>query len=86
ASDGERVALNTTHSPAMTVGGTGDVLTGITTALVAKGLDGFDAACCALYINGLAGLNAAKEHGLHIVASDVVENLAGAIKQFDRLE
>jgi NAD(P)H-hydrate epimerase len=85
-SDGERVALNTMHSPAMTVGGTGDVLTGITTALVAKGLAGFEAACCAVYINGLAGEAAAREHGLHIVASDVVGNVAGAMKQFDRIE
>jgi NAD(P)H-hydrate epimerase len=85
-SDGERVAFNTTHSPAMTVGGTGDVLTGITTALVAKGLAGFEAACCAIYINGVAGEEAAREHGLHIVASDVVANVAGAMKPFDRLE
>jgi len=85
-SDGERVAFNTTHSPAMTVGGTGDVLTGITTALVAKGLDGFEAACCALYVNGLAGEEAAREHGLHIVASDVVGNISRSMKQFDRIE
>ena len=85
-SDGDRVAFNTTHSPAMTVGGTGDVLTGITTALAAKGLAGFEAACCAIYINGLAGERAAKEHGLHIVASDVVGNVAKAMMQFDRLE
>lgn len=85
-SDGERVALNTTHSPAMTVGGTGDVLTGITTALVAKGLSGFDAACCAVFVNGLAGEEAAREHGLHIVASDVVGNVSRVMKQFDRIE
>ncbi len=85
-SDGERVAFNTTHSPAMTVGGTGDVLTGITTALVAKGLAGFEAACCALYVNGLAGEEAAREHGLHIVASDVLGNVSRTMKQFDRIE
>jgi NAD(P)H-hydrate epimerase len=85
-SDGERVALNTTHSPAMTVGGTGDVLTGITTALVAKGLASFEATCCAVYLNGLAGAEAAREYGLHIVASDVVANIAQTMKQFDRIE
>src|SRR5271169_1160680 len=37
-SDGERVGLNYTHSPAMTVGGTGDVLTGVTSGLAAKGM------------------------------------------------
>lgn len=85
-SDGERVALNDTHSPAMTVGGTGDVLTGVTTALVAKGLEPFDAACCAAFINGTAGTIAAQELGLHITASDVVGRIAAAMKPFDRLE
>jgi ADP-dependent NAD(P)H-hydrate dehydratase len=85
-SDGETIGLNTTHSPAMTVGGTGDVLTGITTGLMAKGLPGFEAACCALFINGSAGEGAARALGLHIAASDVVDNIAGAMKPFDRLE
>ena len=85
-SDGEKVGLNNTHSPAMTVGGTGDVLTGVTSGLLAKGLGGFDAACCAAYINGLAGAEAAKEFGLHIVASDVVGGIPKAMKRFDRVE
>jgi ADP-dependent NAD(P)H-hydrate dehydratase len=84
-SDGERVALNTMHSPAMTVGGTGDVLTGITSALISKGMQEFEAAACALYISGAAGLRAADSLGLHITASDVVANIAGAMRPFDRL-
>ena len=85
-SDGERVGLNATHSPAMTVGGTGDVLTGVTSGLAAKGMGRFEAACCAAYVNGLAGAEAAKELGLHIVASDVVACIPKAMKRFDRLE
>jgi len=85
-SDGERVGLNDTHSPAMTVGGTGDVLTGITSGLAAKGMGRFEAACCAAYINGLAGAEAAMELGLHIVASDVVGCIPKAMKRFDKLE
>jgi ADP-dependent NAD(P)H-hydrate dehydratase len=85
-SDGERVGLNNTHSPAMTVGGTGDVLTGVTSGLAAKGMGRFEAACCAAYINGLAGAEAAKELGLHIVASDVVDWIPKAMKRFDKLE
>jgi ADP-dependent NAD(P)H-hydrate dehydratase len=85
-SDGEKVGLNDTHSPAMTVGGTGDVLTGVTSGLLAKGLDRFDAACCAAYINGLAGAEAAKELGLHILASDVVGCVPKAMRRFDRVE
>ncbi len=85
-SDGERVGLNGTHSAAMTVGGTGDVLTGVTSGLAAKGLGRFEAACCAAYVNGLAGTEAARELGLHILASDVVECVPKAMKRFDKLE
>jgi ADP-dependent NAD(P)H-hydrate dehydratase len=85
-SDGERVGLNDTHSAAMTVGGTGDVLTGVTSGLAAKGLGRFEAACCAAYINGLAGAKAAEELGLHIVASDVVDRIPMVMRPFDRLE
>jgi ADP-dependent NAD(P)H-hydrate dehydratase len=85
-SDGEQVGLNSTHSPAMTVGGTGDVLTGVVSGLAAKGLSRFDAACCATYVNGLAGEDAASELGMHIVASDVVSRIAKVMKRFDRLE
>ena len=84
--DGERVALNETHSPAMTVGGTGDVLTGITAGLLAKGVPAFEAACSAAFINGSAGAEAAKLLGLHITASDVANQVANVMKQFDRVE
>lgn len=85
-SDGERVGLNDTHSPAMTVGGTGDVLTGVTAGLASKGVDRFEAACCAAFINGLAGREAADGLGLHVLASDVVDRIAPAMKRFDRIE
>jgi len=85
-SDGQQVGLNSTHSPAMTVGGTGDVLTGVVTGLAAKGLSRFDSACCGAYVNGLAGADAASELGMHIVASDVVSRIAKVMKRFDRLE
>lgn len=85
-SDGERVGINVTHSPAMTVGGTGDVLTGVTAGFLAKGVPPFEAACAAAYVNGYAGVEAAGELGLHITASDVANRLANAMKRFDRLE
>ena len=84
-SDGEEVALNETHSPAMTVGGTGDVLTGVTAGLLAKKLLPFDAACAAAFINGAAGVEAVKQFGMHITASDVANQIANVMKQFDRL-
>jgi ADP-dependent NAD(P)H-hydrate dehydratase len=84
-SDGERVALNETHSPAMTVGGTGDVLTGVTAGLLAKKVPPYEAACAAAYINGAAGVEAVKQFGMHITASDVANHIANVMKQFDRL-
>ena len=84
-SDGERVALNDVHSPAMTVGGTGDVLTGVTAGLLAKKVPPFEAACAAAYINGAAGVEAVKESGMHITASDVANRIANVMKRFDRL-
>lgn len=84
-SNGDQVALNETHSPAMTVGGTGDVLTGVTAGLLAKGVPPYEAACAAAFINGAAGLEAAKELGLHITASDVANKIAAVMKRFDVL-
>lgn len=85
-SDGEKSATNDVHSPAMTVGGTGDVLTGVTAGLLAKKVSPFEAACAAAYINGAAGVEAARQLGMHITASDVANNIAGVMKRFDRLE
>ncbi len=84
-SDGDQVALNETHSPAMTVGGTGDVLTGVTAGLLAKKVPPYDAACAAAYINGAAGVEAAKEFGMHITPSDVANKVANVMKRFDTL-
>jgi NAD(P)H-hydrate epimerase len=84
-SDGSRVALNDTHSPAMTVGGTGDVLTGVTAGLLSKKVHPFEAACAAAYVNGAAGLEATNLFGMHITASDVANQIANVMKRFDRL-
>ncbi len=84
-SDGSRVALNDTHSPAMTVGGTGDVLTGVVAGLLARKMGPFEAACAGAYISGSAGEEAAKQRGMHITASDVANQIANVMKRFDRL-
>jgi len=84
--DGGRAALNTTHSPSMTVGGTGDVLTGMTAALLAKGVPPFEAACASAYLNGSAGVEATRELGLHITPVDVVNKIANVMKKFDKME
>ena len=86
-SDGSRVALN--HKPvitaAMTVGGTGDVLSGVVAGLMAKGAEPFEAAAAGAYVNGLAGERAAQRLGMHITATDVIEELPHVMKQFDKI-
>jgi len=74
-SDGVRVKRNATGNEAMAVGGTGDVLTGITGTLLAKGMAPFDAARVAAYINGKAGDVARARLGHSLTATDVVDSI-----------
>lgn len=71
-SDGRRVRFNRTGGPGMTVGGTGDVLAGVTAALFCR-LPSFEAACVAAYGNGKAGEAAQAEYGDGMTASDLLE-------------
>ena len=72
--DGTRVRFNRTGDPAMTVGGTGDVLAGIAGALLCH-LPAFEAACIAAYVNGRAGELVASERGGGMLASDLVDRI-----------
>jgi ADP-dependent NAD(P)H-hydrate dehydratase len=85
-SDGDQTAIVKRSTPAMTVGGTGDVLSGLTAGLLAKKMKPFDAATVAVYLNGLAGNIAFKRAGLHIVATDLLDILPVAMKPFDRVK
>ena len=69
-SDGTRVRFNRTGTPLMTVGGTGDVLAGVTAALFCE-LPAFDAAYIAAYVNGRAGMAVEKERAGGMLASDL---------------
>jgi ADP-dependent NAD(P)H-hydrate dehydratase / NAD(P)H-hydrate epimerase len=72
-SDGMRVKLNFTGNPGMTVGGTGDVLSGVVAALLAQKADAFEAAVAGVFVNGAAGDFVAAELGAHMVASDLID-------------
>jgi hydroxyethylthiazole kinase-like uncharacterized protein yjeF len=72
-SDGARVKLNFTGNPGMTVGGTGDVLSGVVGGLLAQGVDAFEAAVAGAFVNGAAGDFVASEIGNHMVASDLLD-------------
>lgn len=67
-------------TPAMTVGGTGDVLTGVIAALKAQDLEDFEAAKLGTWLNGRAGELATKEKGRGLVATDVIEKIPSAMR------
>jgi NAD(P)H-hydrate epimerase len=79
-SDGEQVMINKTGNPYMTKGGTGDVLTGICGALLARNIDPFKASCAAAYISGAAGDLAAKRFHQSLMATDVLEAISRVLK------
>jgi NAD(P)H-hydrate epimerase len=79
--DGHRCEFNTTGNPGMATGGTGDILTGVITALLCQGLSPFDAAHLGAYLHGLAGDLAAAELGqVSMIASDLLRFLPTAFK------
>ena len=80
--DGERLAVNLTGTPGMATGGSGDVLTGLITALLAQGMSPFEAAQLGAHLHGLAGdlaVAVLSEPGL--IASDLPKYLPLAWKQ-----
>ncbi len=79
-SDGETTRLNRTGNPAMTVGGTGDVLAGATGALRFR-LDPVAAAAVAAFANGTAGDRVVDRQGAGLLASDLLEELPGALRE-----
>ena len=72
-------------TPAMTVGGTGDVLSGLVAGLLAK-LGPFYASIVGVYLNGLAALQASRRLGLHLLATDLIDNLPPIMKKFDKIK
>lgn len=74
-SDGLRLKLNNTGNPGMTVGGTGDVLSGIVAGLMAQGVEGFRAAVAGAFVNGAAGDLALEHYGYHLTPTDLLEHI-----------
>lgn len=75
-----QIIFNSTGNAGMATAGSGDVLTGIITSLLARGYNAYEAASTGMYIHGLAGDCAARDLGVEsIVASDIVKYLPKAI-------
>lgn len=76
-----QIFLNTTGNEGMATGGCGDVLTGTIAALLGQGLDLGQAACCGVYLQGLAGDLAAQNGKIGLAAGDLVLQLPRALEK-----
>ncbi|HET7443354.1 MAG TPA: NAD(P)H-hydrate dehydratase [Solirubrobacterales bacterium] len=76
-SDGERVGVNAVSAPGLATAGSGDVLSGVTAALLARGLEPFAAACAAVVAHARAGRDAAARIGAaeSVIATDVIDSI-----------
>jgi ADP-dependent NAD(P)H-hydrate dehydratase / NAD(P)H-hydrate epimerase len=80
--DGEHVAVNTVAAPALATAGTGDVLSGMIAALIARGLEPFAAACAGVLAHSRAGRDAAARIGAaeSVIATDVIDSIPAGLR------
>jgi ADP-dependent NAD(P)H-hydrate dehydratase len=83
--DRDKVALIKRTTPAMTVGGTGDILSGLAAGFMSKSKP-FEASLLGVYFNGVAASLAYRRLGLHVLATDIIDELPNALKDFDVIE
>ena len=80
--DGSRIFHNRSGNAGMATGGSGDVLTGLITALLGQQLGAFEAAKLGVHLHGIAGdLAAASQGETSLIASDIVQALPAAFRQ-----
>lgn len=86
--DGDRVAVNAISAPGLATAGTGDVLSGIVAALLARGLDPFAAACAGVVAHAQAGRDAAARIGAaeSVIATDVIASIPAGLRPDFRVE
>lgn len=80
--DGKQIAVNGLSAPALATAGTGDVLSGIIAALLARGLEPFAAACAGVLAHARAGREAAAGIGAaeSVIATDVIDSVPLALR------
>lgn len=79
--DGTEAYINKTGNPGMAVGGSGDVLAGMITALIGQGIDPLKAAACGAWLHGAAGDICAKELGQYgMLPTDILQVLPRLLK------
>ena len=77
-----KVFVNTSGSPALAKGGSGDVLAGVIAGLLAIGMDDCEAASLGVYVHGLAGQAAEERFGAHSVLARETADCLGKIINF----
>ena len=83
-SDGNNTTIIDRTTPAMTIGGTGDILSGLIAGFLTKN-NPFESAILGVYFNGLAAGKVFDKFGLHILSSDILKELPIVIKPFDKI-
>lgn len=83
-SNGETTRINKTGNPYMSVGGTGDVLAGITAGLLSQSKKPFESACAGAFLAGLAGDLAAQMLSESLTATDMIARIPEAIRESRR--
>ncbi|MGQ9588090.1 MAG: NAD(P)H-hydrate dehydratase [Thermoplasmata archaeon] len=81
-SDGRYVKLNRVHNDAMTVGGTGDVLTGLVAGMMAQKATPFAAARIGAFANGVAGNLAFEEKSYGLLTTDIIEKIPLVLRRY----
>jgi NAD(P)H-hydrate epimerase len=77
--------INSSGNPGMATAGTGDVLTGMISALLAQHMNARDASILGVYLHGVAGDTAARQKGVRsLVASDIIKAIPSVIKSLTR--
>jgi len=84
-SNGTTTYLYEKKIPAMTVGGTGDVLSGLVAGMLSKNRNALESAAAATFINGLTGKAVQKKLGLHITSMDLLDAIPSVMKPFDKI-
>jgi NAD(P)H-hydrate epimerase len=79
--DGKSIKMNRTGNAGMSVGGTGDVLAGITVGLLAKKATPFNAARMSAYINGAAGDLAFEKYSYGMMATDLLDRVPQVLRK-----
>jgi len=85
-SNGTKTYINPTNIPGMTVGGTGDILSGIIAGMLARNRNALESAVISAYFNGLAGKSTQKKLGSHMTATDLLDALPSVMKSFDKIK